>query len=592
MDPDDIDLSELEPRVADWIDADPDLETAGELQDLLARANCDAPDMATGNRDEALLELHDRFSQFLEFGTAGLRGPLGGGPNRMNRAVVIKTAAGLGEFLSAQLPQCDNLRVVIGFDARHRSDEFARDSAAVLTAQGKEVFLFSEPTPTPVLAFAVRHLRAEAGIMVTASHNPPQDNGYKVYLGGRLTSPEATGVQIVSPADVEIANAIAATGPARTITRSEAGWEVLGPDLAEEYLARLKRLDREPLTEQVADNRANLRIVYTPLHGVGGNLAQAALTQAGFLDFHVVTQQQDPDPDFPTVVFPNPEEPGAMDLALKLAAEVAADLIIANDPDADRCAIAARDPHSGEFRMLHGDEVGALLAEQRAAAASNGSEAPAALASSVVSSRLIEKIAAAHGLRHEVTLTGFKWIARVNNLIFGYEEALGYCVAPETVRDKDGISAAVLLAGIAADLLSDGRSLFSALDDLARKHGLFVTDQLSARFVDRGAIDAAVARLLARPPKSLLNSEVIEATDLETGFNGLSPTPGMWLRTADDTRVVVRPSGTEPKLKCYLEVVTEVPADAPAAKLAQLRTRAARQLGQLKNELAEKLGLR
>ncbi|HLR56317.1 MAG TPA: phospho-sugar mutase, partial [Actinomycetales bacterium] len=364
MDPHDIDLNELEPRVLDWINADPDPKTAAELTDLLARANCDAPDMATGSRDEALLELHDRFAGFLEFGTAGLRGTLGGGPNRMNRAVVIKAAAGLGDYLSEQLREVEDIGVVIGYDARHRSVDFARDTAAVLTAQGKKVFLIDSPVPTPILAYAIRDLAAEAGVMVTASHNPPQDNGYKVYLGGRLTAPEATGVQIVSPADSEIAAAIAKIGPARQVTRAESGWQVLGSEVATAYLASLKDLDAGPGTQQVADQRAGLRIVYTPLHGVGGTLAQAALTQAGFLDVHVVAQQEHPDPDFPTVIFPNPEEPGAMDLALGLAEEVAADIIIANDPDADRCAVAARDSETGEFRMLEGDEVGALLAER------------------------------------------------------------------------------------------------------------------------------------------------------------------------------------------------------------------------------------
>jgi len=626
MDPHDIDLNELEPRVLDWINADPDPKTAAELTDLLARANCDAPDMATGSRDEALLELHDRFAGFLEFGTAGLRGTLGGGPNRMNRAVVIKAAAGLGDYLSEQLREVEDIGVVIGYDARHRCVDFARDTAAVLTAQGKKVFLIDSPVSTPILAYAIRDLAAEAGVMVTASHNPPQDNGYKVYLGGRLTAPEATGVQIVSPADSEIAAAIAKIGPARQVTRAESGWQVLGPEVATAYLASLKDLDAGPGTQQVADQRAGLRIVYTPLHGVGGTLAQAALTQAGFLDVHVVAQQEHPDPDFPTVIFPNPEEPGAMDLALGLAEEVAADIIIANDPDADRCAVAARDSETGEFRMLEGDEVGALLAERIAGdallaeriagdallakrfaegasvppqsasvpaeSASAPPKTPPALASSVVSSRLIEKIAAAHGLRHEVTLTGFKWISRVPGLIFGYEEALGYCVAPEVVRDKDGISAAVLLAGLAAELKETGASLFDALDDLARMHDLYATDQLSARFVDRGAITATVDQLLLEPPKTLVGSRVVEAENLDAGFRGLPPTAGMWLRTEDDTRVVVRPSGTEPKLKCYLEVVAGLTPEASSAEVKRVRQQAGERLAQLKNELAELLGLR
>lgn len=588
MDPDDIDLSELEPRVADWISADPDPTTAGELQDLLSRANCDAPDMATGNRDEARLELHDRFTQFLEFGTAGLRGTLGGGPNRMNRAVVIKTAAGLSRYLSEQLPSTDNIRVVIGFDARFGSQRFAADSAGVFTAAGFEVFLFETHVPTPVLAFAVRHLRAEAGIMVTASHNPPQDNGYKVYLGGRLTDDDATGVQIISPADKQIAAHIAATGPARSITRTDGGWNELDSQIVDAYLAALaEHFNPEPITEEVADSRAALRIVYTPLHGVGGGVARVALTSAGFLDLHVVEAQAKPDPEFPTVVFPNPEEPGAMDLALQKAGEVEADLIIANDPDADRCAIAVR-AQDGQFQMLHGDQVGALLANYVGAHAQRGSS----LASSVVSSRLSERIAAKYELKHVVTLTGFKWIARVPGLVYGYEEALGYCVAPNIVRDKDGISAALALASLVAELRRQGRTVQDVLDDLAREHDMFATDQLSARFVDRGAIVRTVENLLANPPTTLLGSKVTAAKNLEEGFEGLPPTTGLWLRTESNARVVVRPSGTEPKLKCYLEVVVPVPTTASREDVALARERAAHDLGQLKTELASHLGLR
>lgn len=587
MDSDSIDLMELEPRVLEWIDGDPDHTTAAELTDLLARANCDAPDMATGGRDDALEELADRFSQFLEFGTAGLRGTLGGGPNRMNRAVVIKTAAGLGNYLSEKLPDHTDIRVVIGFDARFGSRQFARDSAAVLTAQGKQVFLFEEHVPTPVLAFAIRQLRAEAAIMVTASHNPPQDNGYKVYLGGRLTPPEAAGVQIISPADREIAAHITATGPANAITRSERGWHSMHEELAQEYLTQLLQMTPLALTPDRADERSKLRIVYTPLHGVGGDLTRAALTQAGFLDVHVVSEQAAPDPEFPTVVFPNPEEPGAMDLALNFAQQIAADIIIANDPDADRCALAVRDA-AGEFILLHGDEVGTLLAEHVAARAGGSGT----LVSSLVSSRLSGKIAGRYGLNHQVTLTGFKWIARVPEIIYGYEEALGYCVAPEIVRDKDGISTAVLLASIIADLKTQGREVRDVLDDLARHHGLHVTDQLSARFVDRAEISRAVTELIENPPLELLGSEVVECIDLETGFQGLPATAGLWLRTRSDVRVVVRPSGTEPKLKCYLEVVLPVREDAPTTEVSAARETAGSQLADLKTELATLLGLR
>ena len=563
---------ELLARITAWIDDDPDGRTSAELRSLLTTARTGGPDSAA-----ATAELTDRFAAFLEFGTAGLRGALGGGPNRMNRAVVIRTAAGLVRYLTEALAELkgdgafdvEGPRVVIGYDARFNSDVFARDTAAVVMAAGGHALLLPAPLPTPVLAYAVRHLGADAGVMVTASHNPPQDNGYKVYLGGRVVTDSGQGSQIVPPYDAAIAAHIAAVPSVASVPRSEGGWTVLGEEVLEGYLAAVGAL-ADPTTPR------DLRIVLTPLHGVGGHVAELVLHGAGFSDLHIVAEQALPDPTFPTVAFPNPEEPGAIDLALALAQEVDADLVLANDPDADRCAVAVRDPRltargsaSGPgaardegWRMLHGDEVGALLGED-VARRSEGSGG--VLASSIVSSRLLARIAADHGLEHRSTLTGFKWISRVDGLVFGYEEALGYCVDPGVVRDKDGLSAALLLAQLAARVHAEGRTLIDLLDDLAVRHGLHLTDQLSARFADLDQIPQTMARVRSAPPATLAGSPVVELTDLSQGSvdgpEGLPPTDGLRLVAADGTRVVVRPSGTEPKVKCYLEVI--VPVEAP-----------------------------
>lgn len=567
-------------RITAWIDDDPDGRTAAELRSLLTTARTGGPDAAA-----ATAELTDRFAAFLEFGTAGLRGALGGGPNRMNRAVVIRAAAGLTRYLLDTLAEqgADTPLVVIGYDARHNSDVFARDTAAVVTAAGGRALVFPEPMPTPVLAYLVRALSADAGVMVTASHNPPQDNGYKVYLGGRVVTDSGQGAQIVPPYDAAIAERIAAVTSVADVPRAEEGWEVLGPEARADYLAAVGALATE-------DNPTDLRIVLTPLHGVGGTLAEDVLRQAGFEDLHPVPEQFEPDPAFPTVAFPNPEEKGAIDLALALADEVDADLVIANDPDADRCAAAVKDPRAGGWRMLHGDEVGALLGADVAGRAGGHG----LLANSIVSSRLLSRIAAAAGLDHRETLTGFKWISRVDGLVFGYEEALGYCVAPDVVRDKDGLSAALLLARLAARTKADGRTLVDLLDDLARRHGLYLTDQLSARFSDLTQIPATMDRVRATPPATLAGSEVVELVDLNEpgdGPDALPPTDGLRLVAADGTRVIIRPSGTEPKVKCYLEVIVPVEAEAPFETVTQARAAARARLDAVREDVAAALGL-
>jgi len=510
-----------------WAAEDPDSQTRAELEAVIA-------DVEAGGEPE---DLRDRFAGTLEFGTAGLRGALGAGSNRMNRVVVTRAAAGLAAYLIERRLRdagAERGSVVIGYDARHNSDVFARDTAEVMTGAGLTAYLLPRPLPTPLLAFAIRELGCAAGVMVTASHNPPQDNGYKVYLGD--------GSQIVPPADAEIAARIAAVGPLADVPRGGGG-TVLDEEIVDRYLDTIAGLAQ--------DGPRDLSIVYTPLHGVGGTTVQSVLEAAGFAEPAVVEQQEQPDADFPTVAFPNPEEPGAMDLAMALARARGADLVVANDPDADRCAAAVPGPHG--WRMLRGDEVGALLAHGLLSRGKQGT-----YATSIVSSSLLGKMAAAAGQPYTETLTGFKWIGRVEGLAFGYEEALGYCVDPEHVKDKDGVSALLLLCELAAAAKAEGRGLLDVLDDIAREHGLHATDQLSVRVSDLGEIAAAMARLRANPPTELGGLAVERADDLSTGSADLPPTEGLRYRLAGGARVVVRPSGTEPKLKCYLEVVVPV----------------------------------
>ncbi|MER5429727.1 phospho-sugar mutase [Streptomyces sp. NPDC002588] len=532
-----------------WLAEDPDPETRAELGKLIE----------TGD----VAELTARFSGTLQFGTAGLRGELGAGPMRMNRSVVIRAAAGLAAYLNGKGQQGG--LVVVGYDARHKSADFARDTAAVMTGAGLRAAVLPRPLPTPLLAYAIRHLGAVAGVEVTASHNPPRDNGYKVYLGD--------GSQIVPPADAEIAALIGAVRSLDDVPRPESGWETLDDAVLDAYLARTDAV-LSPASPRTA------RTVYTAMHGVGKDVLLAAFARAGFPAPVLVAEQAEPDPDFPTVSFPNPEEPGAMDLAFAAARAAAPDLIIANDPDADRCAVAV--PDGGDWRMLRGDEVGSLLAAHLVRRGATG-----VFAESIVSSSLLGRIAGQAGLPYEETLTGFKWIARVEGLRYGYEEALGYCVDPEGVRDKDGITAALLVTELASELKEEGRTLLDLLDDLAVEHGLHATDQLSVRVQDLSVIADAMRRLRERPPASLAGLSVTRAEDLALGTGTLPPTDGLRY-TLDGARVIVRPSGTEPKLKCYLEVVVPVGAHdgLPAA-----RATAAGLLAAIKRDLSAAAGI-
>jgi phosphomannomutase len=524
-------------RARAWRDEDPDAETRAELTRLL-----DADDVA---------ELEERFGASLTFGTAGLRAALGAGPNRMNRAVVMRASFGLAEYLRKH----GGRRAVVGFDARKNSQVFACDAAAVLAGAGLEVHLMPRQLPTPVLAYAVRALGCDAGAMVTASHNPAQDNGFKVYLGD--------GRQIVPPADAEIAAGMDSVASLAEIPLGES-WRTVPEQVIESYVSRVAGL------VDASSPRA-VRIVYTPMHGVGRDVFCSVMAAAGFHDLDVVSQQAEPDPAFPTVPFPNPEEAGALDLAMALAVERKPDVVIASDPDADRCAVAVRG------RMLRGDELGVLLGVHLLRRGQvNGS-----FAATIVSSSLLGKIAAKHGVGYRETLTGFKWLSRVPQLRYAYEEALGYCVAPHLVGDKDGISAGVLVAELVAGLKAEGKTLLDLLDEIAVEYGLHATDQLTIRTEDSAAL---VQRLRAHPPREIAGATVATFDDLSVGTPDLPPTDGVRLRLADGTRVVVRPSGTEPKLKCYLEVVLPV-----AGSVEQTRADAAARLESLKLGLNDAL---
>lgn len=546
---------ELARAIASWTEQDPDPQTRRQVEDLLAAA--DVGDAA------AIAELVDAFSGRLEFGTAGLRGALGAGPNRMNRVVVGQAAAGLATYLLDH--DLAGGKVIIGFDARRNSDVFAKDTAEIMSGAGFQAMITPGPLPTPVVAFGIRHFGCVAGVVVTASHNPPQDNGYKVFLGD--------GSQIVQPADVEISSRIdeVAKHSLYDVPRSDS-YSVLGDEVAAAYVNRLTAL-------VPPDAPRELHWVYTPLHGVGGSLVERAVAACRFPPAHVVTEQANPDPSFPTVAFPNPEEPGAIDLALRSAQQTGADLVIANDPDADRCAIAA--VIDTQWRMLRGDELGVLLGEDALRRGVRGT-----YACSIVSSSLLSVIAAAYDQPFVYTLTGFKWIGRVPGLAYGYEEAIGYCVDPEAVRDKDGISALIRVLTLAADLKADGLSVADRLDEIARRYGVYETDQMSVRVPNLKIIGAAMARLRAHPPR-MLAGQRLSIVDLTQGSEELPPSDAV-LITGETIKVVVRPSGTEPKLKCYLEAHLPV---SRSLDLSTARAEARTILKTIRSEMSAGLGL-
>ena len=589
----------LRDQVEAWIADDPDPGDRAELTTLLADAGGDAD----GGR-AAAAELADRFGGRLEFGTAGLRGAVAAGPNRMNRAVVRAATAALAGWLRDRDPGAAAAGVVVGCDARHRSAEFADEAARVLAGAGLRVHLLPRPCPTPLLAFSVRHLFATAGVMITASHNPAADNGYKLYL--------ADGAQIIPPADAEIEAAIGALGPLREVPVGSLDGPLVrryGDEVAGAYLAAVTAEAGVPAHGgprgesggpraggggsrvggsgpqggtgepragsggQRGESGGPLRVVYTPMHGVAGPLMLAAIARAGFAPPHMVAAQAEPDPDFPTVAFPNPEEPGALDLAIAEAHRLDADLVLASDPDGDRLAVAVPDPAAGPaggWRRLTGDQAGALLGDYLLDRTATQPEPASRLAvTTVVSSTMLSKIAAAAGARYAETLTGFKWIVRAgqrlpgSRFVFGYEEALGYAVG-DVVRDKDGIGAALAVLGLATRERRAGRSLLDRYDQLEAGHGVHQTAQLTVRTGSPGTVMTA---LRSAPPAALAGQPVLSAEDLAAGDAGLPPSDVIIYRL-DGARVVVRPSGTEPKLKIYFEVVQPAAAGLAAAREA------------------------
>jgi phosphomannomutase len=523
-------------EVKAWIADDPDPKTAAHLQALL-----DAEDEAA---------LKPLFNGFLQFGTAGLRGPIGAGPSCMNRAVVGRAAAGIATYMKKRGMKS----VVIGRDARYGSEDYTFESAEILSGAGMDVYILPRPLPTPVLAFATAHLKCDVGIMVTASHNPPQDNGYKVYIGPEADGIEYASSQIINPTDGFIAADIDSIASLKSLPRGTK-WTILGEDVISEYIQRTIKLAPRP---------GDIKIVYTAMHGVGTETVQRIFNHAGFATLILVDEQCTPDPDFPTVAFPNPEEPGAIDLALAKARDFGADLVIANDPDADRCAAAINDPKVG-WRMLRGDELGVIFGEWIARTQPHGT-----MGNSIVSSSALRKIAAHYGVDFQEVLTGFKWLAKIEDLAYGYEEAIGYAVDSETVNDKDGISAAIFLAQIAMDLKHDGLTLSNLLDEVWERHGFHGTEQISIRVADMSAITGLLAGLRQNPPAEIAGKKVESIDDLAAPKDGLPPTDGLRIWLAGGIRIIVRPSGTEAKMKCYIEVITKS-SEESTALLNELR---------------------
>lgn len=545
-------------RARAWLAQDPDGETRAELRTLI--------DAAGGGDAAASAELEDRFAGRLAFGTAGLRGELGAGSNRMNRVLVAQAAAGLAAYLlekaGEQGEDAGVPTVVVGYDGRRNSHVFAQDSAELFAGAGLRAILLPRLLPTPVLAFAVRRLGAAAGVMVTASHNPPNDNGYKVYLGG-----DDDGSQIVAPADAEIAahiERVAAEGDISALPRS-LGYEIAPEAVVEEYVAATAAVAPAPA------GAAGLTWVYTAMHGVGWETFELILETAGYPAPVPVTEQVVPDGTFPTVAFPNPEEPGAMDLAFEHARRVGAELVIANDPDADRLAVAVPDDTAdGGWRRLTGNQIGLLLGWRAARlAAEAGVDEGASLACSLVSSPGLQTVAEHYGLDFHSTLTGFKWISRAPGIVFGFEEALGYLVNPETVRDKDGISAAVAMLGMVSDARSRGASLSDLLAEFDDTFGAFASDQISVRVDDVSTIGRIMDALRAQHPSAIGETAVDRIDDLLLGVDDLPPGDVLRIWLVDGSRVIVRPSGTEPKLKLYLDVRGDSSGDA-ADRIARL----------------------
>ncbi|MFT4147604.1 MAG: phospho-sugar mutase [Micrococcaceae bacterium] len=548
-----------------WLELIPDIQSRAELKELIERSQTDP---------EAQKELDDRFSSNLSFGTAGLRAAMDAGPNRMNRLVVRKAAAGIAQYANSK---ADHVTAVIGFDARHNSKIFAQESAAILTAAGIETFIMPRELPTPLLAYTTRNTPFDIGIMVTASHNPAADNGYKVYLGGQLVDNDGKGAQIVPPYDKEIAACIDGVDISN-IAMADTGWKTIDEKTIDAYLSRVASLVEPQKCFK------DLNVVYTAMHGVGAPIMSAILEKAGFSSVTHVAAQDTPDANFPTVDFPNPEEKGALNLAMVEAKKQDADIIIAHDPDADRAAVALPGV-DGIWTMLRGDQLGTILGWSKL----KNSKQPQkmVLANSIVSSRMLATIAQDFGARHQETLTGFKWISRVPKLDFGYEEALGYCVDPDYVHDKDGSSALLLALQCAAELKQEGKTLWDLLDELYKEYGLFATDQLSIRVEQLSDIQNMMKTLRSQGLTRIAGCDVVESLDLNHPQGNLPATDALVYICDNNTRIIVRPSGTEPKLKCYLEVVIDPKELTGQAAQDEAQAR----LDKVKTELAKTLGV-
>ena len=560
-------VHEYHSEVLAWLEQDPDPETVAELRALL--------DAAQAGDEHAHAEITDRFSTRLSFGTAGLRGAIAAGPNRMNRVVVIQAAAGLARYLLANAREGKTPSVVIGFDGRKNSEVFARDTAEIMSGLGVEALLMPRMLPTPVLAFSVRELNASAGVMVTASHNPAADNGYKVYLGG-----DDQGSQIVSPADAHIAEQIDIVAAQLNVGELARGpFSTIAESVIENYISQTA------LVTETSAPSAQPHFVYTAMHGVGYETFASVISRAGFAAPEVVAEQNIPDATFPTVEFPNPEEPGALDLAYALARKTKAEIIVANDPDADRLAVAIPDETAAEgYRRLTGNELGALLGWRTARELSITNKL-GTLACSIVSSPALSAVAEHYGLDFRWTLTGFKWVSRVENLAFGYEEALGYLVNPGTIRDKDGISAAVALLSIVSELKSHGSTLSDHLDEFSMTFGHFASDQISLRVSDLSEIPRLMTSLRSSQPESVGGIAVATVDDLLEGSADFPPSDVLRFWLEDGSRIMVRPSGTEPKLKVYIDVVSR------EGDLIERRNGAADRLSALALGMKELLGL-
>ncbi len=572
-----------------WIATDPDSNDAEELQRICDQAE---EDIAHGIDDsEACRDLGERMGSLIRFGTAGLRGAIGAGSSRMNTATVQMASAALATRLRAQL--ASGGQVVIGYDARHRSHDFAVRAAGVFTAAGFDVSMMPSPLPTPVLAYAVKAFNADIGIQITASHNPPQDNGYKVYLGGQMTSVDDAGLQIIPPFDAEVLDIMASYRDPSAIPVADSGWTIIGTDLIDSYINTVATLyrsyaDRAVAScdlshEEITASAGTLKVVLTAMHGVGYEVCEKILNTCGIGTVEAVVEQKDPDPDFPTVSFPNPEEKGALDCAFATAERVGADLILALDPDADRLAVAF--PRRDGWYQLSGDELAAIFADFVASCWQQRGDL--AISRSLPTGRWCAAIADHYGLKAVETLGGFKWIARVKNLVFGAEEAIGYCLNPSAVRDKDGMSAAAIICLIASIARCHGKNCEDLLDDIALRCGLYMTRPLTVRMDDRSRIDAIMERLADSSIESLAEEKVDRYIDLSSGYDSLPPTSG-YLIASRSHRVIVRPSGTEPKLKCYLETWTHV---RDRGELAQAKRSCSQILDRLDEQISHLCGI-